>query len=85
MNNSINCLVNGDPEVSNWYSSPTYTYGHYCVPPTTTYWTTTYVPFIEDKTKKAFAIAKKLVKSKFMKAEKVSDFIELVEMIEKEL
>lgn len=83
MNTSINCLVNGDPEVLGWYNTPNYGYGYYV--PTQTFWTTTYTPIIEDKTKKAFAIAKKLIKSKFMKADKVSEFIELVEMIEKEL
>jgi hypothetical protein len=40
---------------------------------------------VEDKTKKAFALAKKLVKTKWMAPSKISEFIELVEMIEKEL
>lgn len=40
---------------------------------------------IPDKTKVAFSVAKKLLKSKFIKADKIQEFVELVEMIEKEL
>lgn len=40
---------------------------------------------VEDKTKKAFSIAKKFLKMKWAKADKIDDFIELVEAIEKEL
>lgn len=89
VSNNVMCMINGDPEVSNWYGQGTvqntHVLGHF------DYWHYPFVPYynssvvIEDKTKKAFVIAKKLIKSKFMKADKVSDFIELVEMIEKEL
>lgn len=40
---------------------------------------------IDDKTNKAFAIAKKLVASEWMHAKKIEDFIALVELIEGEL
>jgi hypothetical protein len=46
---------------------------------------TTRAETIPDKTKVAFGVAKKLIKSKFFKAEKIQEFVELVEMIEKEL
>lgn len=49
------------------------------------HWHTPSPIVIDDKTKKAFAIAKELVQSKFMVASKIDEFIELVELIESKL
>ena len=68
-------------------------FGYYqnCWPPRYQYWPCPDVVVnsprivVEDKTKKAFAIAKKFLKMKWAKADKIEDFIELVEAIEREL
>ena len=79
-------LACGDHEVYEWYNT-----ANSCMPyrHVTDWWPTqvnvNYPFLVQDKTKKAFAIGKKLIKSKYMQADKIEQFIELVELIESEL
>jgi hypothetical protein len=84
--NAVMNLACGDHEVSEWYN-----YTSNCTPyrHVTDWWptqvVTNYPILVQDKTKKAFAIGKKLIKSKYVQAAKIEQFIELVELIESEL
>lgn len=86
MNESINALVNQDCEMKSYFTSGSLTIGNGIGACVSTY---TY-PYVlsygcHDKTKAAFAIAKKLLMHKIVKTESIDKFISLVELIEKEL
>lgn len=82
---AINQMVCGDPELSGYYSGATTTVAQTNCIGGGFYYTYPYTYTCHDKTKAAFAVAKKLMVQKLVKADTVEKFIKLVEAIEAEL
>lgn len=90
---AIMAMTACDPELAKTFNytptttdnyTPTITDNTGCTT-TGTYWWPSYIPSYVDNTKRAFAVAKKLMAQKLVKVQSIDKFVKLVELIEAEL